>query len=312
MSHQINEISYDQLLTESPSLSDYNICFLHNWSEVFSGLKYFCIRNTKNQKIQAAFCLYYSKRKGFVHISNPPYFQNCGLWLDSRSGNVYESHSLHKKLLSTISDFVQKCKWVNISFPAQIKDIQHFIWGGMECVPRYTYLLNIEKSKDLLPNMSKGLRRDISRIEETGIIFQSSLSREALSILYQSTAAHRGAEEEAFWNPLISLMKDKPWFTSSTASLGDRNGVACFVRVGEEVIYLFGGADKVEGVPLGTAALWNSVSNSRDAGAEILDFEGSMIHGVERYFRSFGGELTLYFNIQKEPKIISTARLIKS
>jgi len=75
--------------------------------------------------------------------------------------------------------------------------------------------------------------------------------------------------------------------------------------------YLWGGGDP---------ALRNSGATSlllfdaiRDAKNKVMafDFEGSMIKGVEKYVRAFGGTQTQYFEISKSTFIVSAAKQIK-
>jgi hypothetical protein len=47
------------------------------------------------------------------------------------------------------------------------------------------------------------------------------------------------------------------------------------------------------------ALLWQAVKHSHSLGKISLDFEGSMIPGVERFFRNFGAERTLYPVLEK-------------
>lgn len=54
-----------------------------------------------------------------------------------------------------------------------------------------------------------------------------------------------------------------------------------------------------EGAHVPTALLWRSILISQKLGLETFDFEGSMIPGVENFFRAFGGEKKLYLTLHK-------------
>jgi hypothetical protein len=47
--------------------------------------------------------------------------------------------------------------------------------------------------------------------------------------------------------------------------------------------------------------LWEGIQLASNYKCHTFDFEGSMIPGVERFFRSFGGEPVVYNNISKKP-----------
>ena len=46
-------------------------------------------------------------------------------------------------------------------------------------------------------------------------------------------------------------------------------------------------------------AMFACIRQARELGLEVFDFEGSMIPGIERYFRSFGGTLTPLYRVVK-------------
>jgi hypothetical protein len=56
--------------------------------------------------------------------------------------------------------------------------------------------------------------------------------------------------------------------------------------------------------------MWSAIKVAKSKGVKTFDFEGSMIPGVEKFFRGFGGELTTYFAIQKIPMAYRVAAKI--
>ena len=64
--------------------------------------------------------------------------------------------------------------------------------------------------------------------------------------------------------------------------------------------YLAGGATEAgrsKGAMHGLLA--HAIQETAAEGCTIFDFEGSMLKGVEPFFRGFGGELTPYFRVFK-------------
>ena len=45
--------------------------------------------------------------------------------------------------------------------------------------------------------------------------------------------------------------------------------------------------------------LARAIEEAAATGCTVFDFEGSMLRGVEPFFRGFGGELTPYFRVYK-------------
>jgi lipid II:glycine glycyltransferase (peptidoglycan interpeptide bridge formation enzyme) len=63
--------------------------------------------------------------------------------------------------------------------------------------------------------------------------------------------------------------------------------------------YLFGGMDEAYGDSGAKSLLFWKAINMASEKNLTFNFEGSMIPGVERFFRSFGGELTPVYYIYK-------------
>ena len=64
--------------------------------------------------------------------------------------------------------------------------------------------------------------------------------------------------------------------------------------------YLLGGVNKQSGVQgVNNLLVQKSIEKAKDLGCKTFDFEGSMLKGVEKFFRSFGPELVPYFTVNK-------------
>lgn len=79
--------------------------------------------------------------------------------------------------------------------------------------------------------------------------------------------------------------------------LGFRLGDVFFsyfcLRDARRAYYVLGGVDDEHGAAAAAPmALFTCIRHARDHGLEVFDSEGSMVPGIEQYFRSFGGTLT--------------------
>lgn len=276
------------------------------------GISYYSIVHEKNKQVQAAFTLFFSKRKGLEQISNPPFFQNCSLVVKNNKQNSYERQSVTKRVLKCFSSFLSEFSWVNISLPHSFNDAQPFIWDGFTVSPRYTYLLDISNSnKELLTHFSKGLKNDLSKISKSEVKYKTGITEEVINFLYETSAKERAESEQLIWSELMKISGADEQTMVTAAHYSNFRGVACIITVGSNAIYMFGNSDKDSPLALNSAALLKAIDVLRSNRVSTLDFEGSMIPGIERYFRSFGGQLTPYYNIIKEPKLIRTAKFLK-
>jgi len=62
------------------------------------------------------------------------------------------------------------------------------------------------------------------------------------------------------------------------------------------------GDQKHEGA--GALVVWESIKHARKSGLPWFDLEGSMIKGVEKFFRGYGGEQEVYFTINRAPLML--------
>ncbi len=64
--------------------------------------------------------------------------------------------------------------------------------------------------------------------------------------------------------------------------------------------YLFGGTNKnseIQGI--NNLLILKAIENAKHLGCSVFDFEGSMLVGVEKFFRGFGGKLIPYYTVNK-------------
>lgn len=74
---------------------------------------------------------------------------------------------------------------------------------------------------------------------------------------------------------------------------------------GERAYYLVGGkAPSSKNNNAMTALLWHAIERSKAQGLISFDFEGSMDSGVERFFRNFGADRSLYLVLKKNRSTI--------
>jgi len=308
----IKPISYIELIDLKPELLNASPCYAVDLNAISETVKYYGIYHEKSGDLKAAFCLQIEKRKGILHVSNPPFFQNCGLTLFLKKTNKAERNSENKRILDQMASYLEEFCWVNISLPNDITDGLPFYWKGFSLNPRYTYLLSLKSETDMKSHWSSGLKSDIKKLERSEIAIKHESDAKALKLLRQHNEQFRGKKDLAFYDQLIAELMSTGSLKVTTAKHEKGMGTVAFLEQGNMATYLLGGSNKIEGVPLGTAALWAAVISSYKRNITLLDFEGSMIKGVERYFSSWGGDITPYLNINKEPKIKKVVDFIKS
>ncbi len=303
---KVHEISYSELTGRYPFLKNVSLNFSQDWSEIDSGNKYYGIFNDAD--LAGAFTLYESKRSGLNHISNPPFFQNIGLWIADAGKNTYYQQTFIKQQLQAICDFLSEKKWVNICLPVSLDDVQPFFWDKYECRVRYTYLQRREDFTSL-QNASKGFKSAVKSLKNKELRVNSSKTAENRNLLLAEVSKTRNGKDFNYFQKLLDKLMQWDGFKICTVESEGGKAVAAGTCSGKTFTYILGGGDKVRGIPLGTAALVNLIQ-SLDEKVVNIDFEGSMLPGVEKYFRSAGGVLTPFYHLSKVPKVIKAKEII--
>ncbi|MBI1265872.1 MAG: hypothetical protein GC193_00430 [Cryomorphaceae bacterium] len=237
------------------------------------------------------------KLKGIPTIANPAYHPHCSLFFVPSSN---DSESL-KRYLDAICNWlkIQPAKIFTISFPPEITDVQPFIWGGFKSAVKYTYRFHFSDD-EVLSRISSKRRNLIRSAEKDGVVVEKCGLKELLTGLHFSGQSKGFAvNDEAIAKILTTGVAYK-----ATAN-GETIASALFVDDEKSRYYLFGGADRNANGGALSAIIYRSMCEAEMKGLKIFDFEGSMIPGVELFFRSFGGNLTPYFTISKAPYWLS-------
>ena len=304
---EINEISYSELISKKPNLKEYNALYTLNLSSVVKGFRYYEILNDKG-KLVSCFGILVSKRMGFSHASNCPFFQDIGLWINYSDFAFSKQNSTVKKILEALTVFLNNFKWINITLPYNFKDTQPLIWGGLNSSPRYTYLLDLTKA-DIEKDFGKGLLHSVQKIGKTALKYTYNLDEEVKALVAKSSLKNRTTEDKKAFKKLMEEFSSNSSVSVFKCAEEGSVSAAIFIVIGDKAIYLFGGSEKKSGSVVGSAVLLKAIENFKNQKINYFDFEGSMIPGVEKFFRSFGAELIPLFNITKEPRVI---RILKS
>lgn len=258
----------------------------------------------ENKQVQATMPLYIP-HKGI--ISMPPFTQTLGPWFAPVSEDTkYTSNLSRRQVLC--GEFIEELKEYPHflqNFHYDITDWLPFYWNKYQQSTRYTYLINdLNNTEKVWEEMSRHTRRNILKardkyqiqikkgieINEFLSVFRKTFERQGLSpkhekILVRLVEKCREREQGDLWGGY------------------DTNGnlhAAIFVAWQESsAYYLAGGGDpayRESGAH--SLLMWEAICYTSGK-SKRFDFEGSMIRGVERFFRDFGAVQTPYFTISK-------------
>lgn len=271
------------------------VCGESNWDVLL------CL---KNGKIEAAMPYYTPCRDV---ISMPPYTQTMGIWFNPAFEDKRYSHDLFRKQ-TVCEDFI-------VRLPAHGYFLQHFhhsftdwlpfYWNGFRQTTRYTYVLpDIGNPDELRNGLSENICRNIQKAKNK---YQLTVRRNVPVDVFLETHAHvyqrQGMKpyQPAMLKKLIDLSRSRGQSDIWGAyDAENRLHAGAFVVWQKNCAYYIAGGSNTELRKSGGLALvlW-TVINDLSGEAGSFDFEGSIIRGVEHFFRGFGACQKPYFLIAK-------------
>ncbi|MDR0757621.1 MAG: GNAT family N-acetyltransferase [Tannerella sp.] len=258
----------------------------------------------KNGKILAAWPLYMPLR-GVV--SMPPYTQTMGIWFAPPSADTkYRSALEHRQTLCKQLIGKLNARSFLQHFNCMFTDWLPFYWNGYRQTTRYTYLLENLKNGELLWNsMSRNMRRNIKRAQdEFRITVRQGVSPDDFLRIQAQTFERqhkKNRQDPRVLRRLIDVCRRRGqgeiW--GGYDGQGRLHAAAFVVWQKRSAFYIAGGGDPaLRHSGAHSLVLWDAIRFVAGC-SETFDFEGSMLPGVERFFREFGAVQMPYFAISK-------------
>ncbi len=243
---------------------------------------------------------------GLSFIKLPPYTPHCGLFFISESKNNASVNNFSKEVMNEICDFfsVRKSALTVIAFPFYIKDLQPFIWNKYKVVPNYTYQIDLTRSlDDIRSNFDSRNRNVINKaIKEGVVVSQDQMGKQQLFDFFVGTLESTNANiyRSELKKIILNFSVESNSFSLEASRDGQLLGAVLCIYDHKTCYYLLGGIKKdakVAGV--NNLLVQRSIEKAKELGCTVFDFEGSMLKGVEKFFRGFGPELVPYYTVNK-------------
>ena len=279
--------------------------FSHDWwLDAVCGDDWEVLLDKKNGKIQAAMPLYVPCR---YIVSMPHYTQTMGVWFASVATDTKYS-SLLEQRQSICRSFIEKLssyKCFLQNFSHDFTDWLPFYWDGYSQTTRYTYILHdIKDFEKLLSGMSQQTRRNLKKAEEQqitvsrGVSADEFLKIQSLTFERQKT---RNTQSSTVMRRVIDAARERRQgdIFGGYDKEGNLHATAFVVWQNSSAYYIAGGGDpSLRSSGAHTLVMWEAIKHVSQY-TDTFDFEGSMLPGVERFFREFGAMQVPYFMISR-------------
>jgi len=236
--------------------------------------------------------------------SNPMLDKYLGVLLLKESGNRQKIVSKQYKYMELLSSKLKKIKSFDYYFHPSFTNWIPFYWNGFAQQTRYTYRIsNIDRTINEIKSEFHGnIKNNIKNAIKSGVVIRQDAKFEDLWDLVNKTFIRQGGAspfKRERLNYFIDTLQKRGAFVSFGAY--DKSG-RCIAVCG--LVY----DDKSSYLLLNGICRDNNIRGANDYmlshtieyfhnRCKYYDFEGSILVGVEPFYRRFGGELTPYMKI---------------
>jgi len=274
------------------------------WLDCVCGEKNWDVLLSLQDNAVVAAMPYYMPCSGIIAM--PPFTQTMGIWFNpafletNASKEIYREHTICENIINQLPD----TSFFQIRFHHSFNDWLPFYWRGFRQTTRYNYLYSdIENFEELKKNLGRSINESLKKAAKSKLYVRQNIDIEDF-LTINSQVFERQNKKPISPKTLIKLIN-----TSIARNQGniwgsfDENDIlnaAVFVVWQDKIAYAIANGTNTKLRQSGglAMAILQAVSDLSSL-CTVFDFGGSMIKGVEHFFREFGTEQKTYFQIEK-------------
>jgi hypothetical protein len=250
------------------------------------------------------------KSKGFFRYSLQPSF--CQFWgiFFASDGLVspYKHFSRTRKIVKAVVEALPTgIRWFLHGFAPEFDYPLPFHWAGFQLQTRYTYRIDLRAGFAVAEGgFGNDTKYDIRKASEGGIqVSHGSTCEELIRLAHENHAAGKHLLRPDQSRTLerltpVLLQHRLGMLLEAKSPTGKVVAAALFAHFSGKVSYLVSAQEpstKARGAM--TLLLSKAIEESAANNHLVFDFEGSLIEGIEGFFRGFGGTPVPYLMIEK-------------
>lgn len=288
------------------------------WLDITAPGKWHEVTIEKNGKVIARWPYVIEKGK----IVNPPMTQTLGIWMEPSlkepaRGNSHLNHQ--KAVIFELTEKLPEHVSVNVTLDSSLSYVLPFRWKGFRITPSFSYRLeDIKNIEDIDQKIaSKTVQRHVKAAEKVVIAADNSQNGiEHMLDLNRMTFARQGRKppkDEALLKKIMegSIENNCGQILLALGSDGRAHSGAFFLYDEKTCYYLLGGQDpefKNDGSM--NLVLRKGIDFAKDK-SQNFDFEGSMIEGIENFFRQYGGRQITNYTVTRQSLFADILEVLK-
>lgn len=251
-----------------------------------------------------------NRRWRYRSIPQPMFAQHWGTFFKPMGDiSPRKQLTLKKDILEKITEEMKDIHLVVQNFSPAFDYPLPFFWAGFDLKTRYTYQLALPNDMaELRDGLSPSLRRRIQQTIKAGYTVEVLTDHQEMTRLFvenresgHNIAGDRPEDYETITR-LGAYLDASGW--GKTLAIRDNSGrlmaASTFVTFEQKGMYLMGAIHPQHSHPgAGARLMWEGIRHCVEKDCQVFDFEGSMIPGVEEFFRKFGAIPVPYLQIHK-------------
>lgn len=234
-------------------------------------------------------------------IVMPQLTQNLGIWI---LPELQSEYVVIQEIIQKIFSAFEKTKFVKVRLSPNNQYVVPFRWLGYHMEPYFTYQITDLSNCDLIYNRFQKKAKKNIRYARNKVSVFTEVNAQTLWDMLNKTFARQN-RKNPMSKELVFLIVEScernhcgQYFEARDLS---GNVHSCIYLVYDEAIcyYLLGASDsEFRSSGAQTFLLWEAIQFAAKH-SKVFDFEGSMVEGIENFFRQFGGICTPYYEIRK-------------
>lgn len=244
-------------------------------------------------------------RQGGLRVLGMPLLtQTLGPWFAPMEGKYAQQLARQKDMVEELLKSLPAHDVFLQRFHPTVTNWLPWYWAGYQQTTRYTYVLpDISDPQRLWPEFRDNIRNDVRKAQNRfGLKLTTELGDEVLFDIYRKTFQRQGEQPQISLELLQRLCRICRERNSGEAvyvvdDQGRAHAGALIVWDRRCAYYLLGGGDpELRNSGAHSLLLWEAIQRAAPR-AQSFDFEGSMVEGVERFFRAFNAQQQPYSRV---------------
>jgi hypothetical protein len=226
------------------------------------------------------------KRKfGILFLVQPPLTQQLG---------IFSANSIDENI---VSQFIQKIPYISYHLNLNEKNL------FSKSVKRKNFILKLDKDySTLASSYSSNTKRNVKNaFRYTDVIINTDISLNEFWKLYESTEKNYKMPPDTYIFELTKKLYERNRLTVSGVLNLDNEMIAgvCWLHSPSRLIYLVSASNKEGKDHLAMFKMVDEIIKKYANSTILLDFAGSNINSIARFYKGFGAKLYDYYEIKR-------------